>query len=205
MSHDVGQRPANILNELSENAMNNAENNPSQAKQNAIEADTPGTTPAQETARADPATLSAELGSPDKRKPVSSVDGDDPDPLPDIDLDGITVDSGDPVQRANSRIVSVDSANMGASDNTVDTDGKGLEAMRDEPLQRDNVIGSNATLINNVAAPAVGLGGVDSRPEGNLPQIALRAGWKMVYHGSTEEQGYNGGRVEHLISIVRER
>jgi hypothetical protein len=156
MSHDVGQRPANILNELSENAMNNAENNPSQAKQNAIEADTPGTTPAQETARADPATLSAELGSPDKRKPVSSVDGDDPDPLPDIDLDGITVDSGDPVQRANSRIVSVDSANMGASDNTVDTDGKGLEAMRGEPLQRDNVIGSNATLINNVAAPAVG-------------------------------------------------
>jgi hypothetical protein len=77
--------------------MNNAENNPSQAKQNAIEADMPGTMPAQETARADPATLSAELGSPDKRKPVSSVDGDDPDPLPDIDLDGITVDSGDPV------------------------------------------------------------------------------------------------------------
>jgi hypothetical protein len=45
---------------------------------------------------------------------------------------------------------------MDASDNTVDTDGKGLEAMRGEPLQRDNVIGSNATLINNVAAPAVG-------------------------------------------------
>jgi hypothetical protein len=185
--------------------MNNAENNPSQAKQNANEADTPGTTPAQETSRADPAKLSAELGSPDNQKPVSHVDEDDPDPLPDIDLDGITVDSGDPVQRANSRIVSVDSANMGASDNTVDTDAKGLEAMRGEPLQRDNVIGSNATLINNVAAPAVGLGGVDSRPERNLPQIALRAGWKMVYHGSTEEQGHNGGRVEHLISIVRER
>jgi hypothetical protein len=32
--------------------MNNAENNPSQAEQNQIESDTPGVTPAQETARA---------------------------------------------------------------------------------------------------------------------------------------------------------
>jgi hypothetical protein len=183
--------------------MNNAENNASQAEQNKIQSDTPGVTPAQETARADPATLESELGHPDKPKRVSESDENDPNPLPGIDLDSITVESGDPVQRANSRIVSVDSANMGASDNTVDTDGKGLEATRDQPSQRDNVIGSNATLINNVAAPVWGLGGIDSRPEGNRPQIALRQGWEMVYEGSTETQGHNGGRVEHLISIIR--
>jgi hypothetical protein len=185
--------------------MNNAEGNPSQSQQNEIEAKTPGATPAQETARTNPATAEAELSHPDNSTPAADVKENDPDPLPEIDLDGITVDSGDPVQRANSRIVSVDSASMDASDNTVDTDGKGLEAMRDESPRHDNVIGTNATLANNVAAPATGLGGIDSRPEGNRPLVALRNGWELIYHGSEETQGRNGGRVEHLISIVRKR
>jgi hypothetical protein len=184
--------------------MNNAENNPSQSQQNKIEANTPAHTPAQETARADPKTMKAEMDHGNAQGTMTSVEAKDSDPLPGIDLDSITVESGDPVQRANSRIVSVDSANMDASDNTVDTDGKGLEAMRDQSVQHDNVIGSNATLVNNVMAPAVGLGGIDSRPEGNRPLIAVREGWEIVYEGSTETQNHNGGRVEHLISLVRQ-
>lgn len=183
--------------------MNNAENNPTQSQQNEIQARSPAGTPAQETSRANPATMAAEFGDDKAHHSVSESQGVDPDPMPGIDLNSITADTPDPVQRANSRIVSVDSANMDASDNTVDTDGKGLDAMRDRSPLHDNVVGTNATLVNNVATPAHGLGGIDSRSDGNRPQIALRAGWTMTYQGCTETTGVNGGRVEHLISIER--
>ncbi len=183
--------------------MNNAENNPTQSQQNELQAKTPARTPAQETSRANPATIAAEFSDDKKQHGVSEIQGGDPDPLPAIDLDSVPVDTPDPVQRANSRIVSVDTANTDASDNTVDTDGKGLEAMRDQSPLHDNVVGTNATLVNSIAAPARGLGGIDSRREGNRPQIALRAGWTMTYQGCAETTGRNGGRVEHLISIER--
>jgi hypothetical protein len=62
----------------------------------------------------------------------------------------------------HSRSVSVDVANTASSDNTVDTDGKALEAKRNLSPRHDNVITSNATLENNVPAPAFRLGGIDS-------------------------------------------
>ncbi|WP_371884316.1 DUF3005 domain-containing protein [Caballeronia sp. S22] len=183
--------------------MNNAESSPSQAQQREIQAKTRSTTPATETARTDPDVMSRDhVGS--STPPTSYQTGArDPDPLPPIDLDASTPASPDPLEGAKSRIVSVDSANMEASDDTVDTDGKGLEAKQDLPIQHDNVVGTKATLVNHVPAPAMGLGGIDSRPEGNRPSIQLRAGWTMDYHGYVETPTRNGGRVAHLISIAR--
>jgi hypothetical protein len=181
--------------------MYNADKNPSQSQQKKDLATTPGRTPAHETARADPSTIESELGAPDKHPPVTETDEKDPDPLPEIELDSIADNSADPVQRANPRIISVDSAGMDASDSTVDTDGKGLDARRGLSPRHDNVVGTNATLANSVTTPSSGLGGIDSRFEGNLPTIALRDGYKMIYHGCTETHDRNGGRVQHLISI----
>jgi hypothetical protein len=136
-----------------------------------------------------------------KKSPPTSYANNEGNPLPGIDRNSVTVQSGDPVERAKSRITSVDNANMEASDDTVDTDRKGLDAKRDLSPRRDNVVGTNATLVNNVPAPASGLGGIDSRAEGNRPSIYLREGWTMLYHGCVESSGRNGGRIEHLISI----
>ncbi|MDR5852059.1 DUF3005 domain-containing protein, partial [Caballeronia sp. LZ003] len=137
--------------------MNNAESNPTQSQQKEIQARTPSETPATETARADPQVMENEHAG--KESPPASYANGESDPLPGIDLDSVTAQSADPIERAKSRVVSVDNANMEASDNTVDTDGKGLEAKRDLSPQHDNVIGTNATLVNNVPAPASGLGG----------------------------------------------
>ncbi|MDR5851983.1 DUF3005 domain-containing protein [Caballeronia sp. LZ003] len=179
--------------------MNNAESNPTKSQQKEIQARTPSETPATETARADPQVMENEHAG--KESPPASYANGESDPLPGIDLDSVTTQSADPIERAKSRVVSVDNANMEASDDTVDTDGKGLEAKRDLSPQHDNVIGTNATLVNNVPAPASGLGGIDSRAEGNRPVIHLREGWTMVYHGCVESADRNGGGVEHLISI----
>ncbi|GJH12830.1 DUF3005 domain-containing protein [Caballeronia novacaledonica] len=185
--------------------MNNAESNPTQLQQRDIQAKTPSETPATETARADPEVMARDHVGADA--PPASYQRNIPgrNPLPSIDLDASTSASPDPLERAKSRIVSVDNASMEASDNTVDTDGKGLEAKRDLPLQHDNVVGTNATLVNNVTAPARGLGGIDSRPEGNRPSIHLRTGLVMEYHGRVETPTRNGGRVEHLISIAQRK
>jgi hypothetical protein len=156
--------------------MNNAESNPSQAQQKTQQATSPGTTPATETARIDPQTAA------DNRS---------------------TASSGDPVVRASSRIVSTDNANMEATDDTVDTDRKNLDAKRDLSPMHDNVVGSNATLDDSVATPAFGLGGIDSRSDGNRPSIALRPGWTMRHEGTMHLPTSNGGRTEHIIFIDR--
>ncbi|MDR5777343.1 MULTISPECIES: DUF3005 domain-containing protein [unclassified Caballeronia] len=183
--------------------MNNAESNPTQLQQKEIQAQTPSETPATETARADAQVMAKDHAG--KKSPPTSYANNESAPLPEIDVDSVTAQSADPIERAQSRIVSVDNANMDASDDTVDTDGEGLEAKRDLPLQHDNVVGSNATLDNNVPAPARGLGGIDSRAEGNRPVTRLRAGWTMVYHRCVELTDRNGGRVEHPISIEQIR
>jgi len=183
--------------------MNNAEANPTQSQQRDIQAKTPSETPATETARADPEVMARDHVGADAPPASYQADQTNRNPLPSIDLNASASASPDPLERAKSRIVSVDNANMEASDDTVDTDGKGLDAKRDLALQHDNVVGTNATLVNNVPAPAKGLGGIDSRPEGNRPSIQLRAGWQMHYDGCVETTTRNGGRVEHLISIVR--
>jgi hypothetical protein len=181
--------------------MNNAESNPSQAQQRRQQATSPGTTPATETARLDPHTAAVELdpASAQHTAPPSS----DPNPLPSIDENRPTNSSADPVVRANSRIISTDSANMESTDNTVDTDRKSLDAKRDLSPMHDNVVGTNATLENNIPAPAFGLGGIDSRRGGNLPRIALRPGWTIRHQGTVNLPTVNGGRTEHIIFIER--
>jgi hypothetical protein len=92
---------------------------------------------------------------------------------------------------------------MDATDNTVDTDGKSLEAKRDASVWHDNVITSNATLDNNVPTPAAGLGGVDSRPGGNLPEVRARDGYRVVYCGTVYREALNGTRGEQMIRFER--
>ncbi|HEY2020214.1 DUF3005 domain-containing protein [Paraburkholderia sp.] len=179
--------------------MQNAEANPSQSQQNEMAAKSPAKTPAAGSASPDAATQAKEFGS---SKHATSAEGSTArktSPLPPIEVDPYASDSGDPVVRANSRIVSVDNAGMAASDDTVDTDGKTLEARKDESPWHDNVITSNATLENNVPVPAVGLGGLDSRPGGHHPLIQPRNGYRVVFGGTTYEEQLNGSRAEHIF------
>ncbi|SMG02325.1 DUF3005 domain-containing protein [Burkholderia singularis] len=124
-----------------------------------------------------------------------------PTGLPPIDRDAYSADSGDPVRRAASRIVSIDNANMAATDNSVDVDGKGMEARQGASEWQDNVIYSNASLDDSVDTPDDGLGGFESRPAGNVPQIALRRGWRVRYVGAVEVERGDGRRAEHVICL----
>ncbi|WP_035476035.1 DUF3005 domain-containing protein [Burkholderia sp. WSM2230] len=182
--------------------MQNAEQNPTQKQQNEMAAKSPAHTPATGTASPDAHTQAKEFGSsgnagsaePGARKNNAAN-------LPPIDLDAVTSDSPDPLQRARSRTVSVDTANTASMDNTVDTDGKNLEARKDESAWHDNVISSNATLENHVPAPAAGLGGIDSRAGGNLPLVAARDGWQVTYRGTVYVERRNGSLAEHVIQF----
>jgi hypothetical protein len=182
--------------------MQNAEQNPTQEQQNEMAAKSPVHTPATGTAAPDAHTQAQEFGSSSHAGAAEPTGrGNRAGGLPPIDLDAQTVDSADPVQRANSRVVSLDTANSASTDNTVDTDGKGLEAKRGLSPWHDNVISSNATLENNVRAPATGLGGIDSRVGGNLPLIATREGWRVQYLGTVYIQRTNGSLAEHVIRL----
>jgi hypothetical protein len=125
--------------------------------------------------------------------------------LPAIDLDSYSSESKDPVVRANSRTVSTDTANTAATDNTVDTDGKSLEARKEESRWHDNIISSNATLENNVPVPPDGLGGFDSRRGGNHPLIKPRAGYRVVYGEFTYDEQLNGARAGLVFRFERNR
>jgi hypothetical protein len=182
--------------------MQNAEQNLTQKQQNEMAAKSPAQTPAAGTASPDAQTQAKEFGSSKNAgaaEPTGSASNTGN--LPPIDLDAVTVDSPDPLQRASSRVVSVDAANTAASDNTVDTDGKSLEAARGLSPWHDNVVSSNATLENNVPAPASGLGGIDSRTGGNLPVIATREGWRVTYRGTVYTERRNGSVAEHVIQL----
>ncbi|MDN7903768.1 DUF3005 domain-containing protein [Burkholderia diffusa] len=126
-----------------------------------------------------------------------------PTGLPPIDVDAHAVDSDDPVRRAAGRIVTLDNANMAMTDNTVDVDGKGLEARAGATEWHDNVIYSNASLDDAVDTPDEGLGGIESRPSGNVPQIATRPGWRVRYVGDVDVEHGNGTRAEHVIRLER--
>jgi len=182
--------------------MQNAEQNPTQKQQNEMAAKSPAQTPATGTASLDAHTQAKEFGS------SSNAGSAEPTPrksnasnLPPIDLDAVTADSPDPLHRAKSRTVSVDTANTAGTDNTVDTDAKNLEARKNASLWHDNVISSNATLENHVPAPAAGLGGIDSREGGNLPLVAARDGWRVTYRGTVYIERRNGALAEHVIQF----
>ncbi|KVH78553.1 2-oxoglutarate dehydrogenase [Burkholderia ubonensis] len=141
-------------------------------------------------------------GAPERLSP-EAVAAKTPTGLPPIDVDARTSDSGDPVRRAASRIVTLDNANMAATDNSVDVDGKGMEARQGASKWQDNVIYSNASLDESVDTPDEGLGGFESRPGGSLPQIALRDGWRVRHVGVVEIERGDGKRVEHVIRFER--
>ena len=126
--------------------MQNADKNPTQAQQQEMAAKSPAKTPAAGGDAPDAKTQAREFGSKQNATSAEAGSSKNPAPLPQIDEAAKESDAGDPVVRANKRIVSVDNAGMAASDNTVDTDAKGLEARRDKSSWHDNVISSNATL-----------------------------------------------------------
>ncbi|WP_250520562.1 DUF3005 domain-containing protein [Caballeronia sp. NCTM1] len=184
--------------------MQNAEGNPTQAQQNEMAAKSPAKTPATGTASPDAATQAAEFGRDRNAGSAEPGQRNDPSPLPDIDHASIARDSGDPVQRANSRIVGVDSQGMGSTDDTVDADAKSIEARRDLSGWHDNVITSNATLENNVPAPAAGLGGIDSRVTGNLPSILPKPSYRVVVTETVYAEERNGSRASHVFRLEPE-
>jgi hypothetical protein len=180
----------------------NAENNPTQSQQKEMAAKSPAKTPAAGD-MPDAKTQGREFGKTKHATSAESVAAKNPAPLPSIEHGIKDADSPDPVARANARITSVDNAGMAASDNTVDTDGKGLEAKRDPSPWQDNVIYSDATLENNIPVRPEGLVDLDSRRGGNLPVVATREGWRVAYHGTVEIKERNGSRAEQVISLER--
>ena len=182
--------------------MENAQNNPTQSQQNEIAAKSPAKTPAAGD-MPDAKTQGGEFAKNKGATSPASVAAKEPAPLPSIEHGSKDIDSPDPVARANARTVSVDNAGMAASDDTVDTDGKGLEARRGASMWQDNVIHSNASVENNIPVPPAGLVDLDSRPGGNLPVVATRAGWRVAYHGTVDVKERNGTRAEQVISLER--
>ncbi|MGN6665506.1 MAG: DUF3005 domain-containing protein [Trinickia sp.] len=181
----------------------NAQNNPTQAQQNEIAAKSPATTPAAGGQMPDAKTQGQEFHKTKHATASSWVGAKEPAPLPTIEHRSEDAQCDDPIKRANARTVSVDNAGMAASDDTVDTDGKGLEARRDASMWQDNVINSNATLENNVPVPPEGLVDLDSRPGGNVPIIATREGWRVAYHGTVDVRERNGSRAEQVFTLER--
>nr|WP_175802635.1 DUF3005 domain-containing protein [Burkholderia anthina] len=180
--------------------MQNAESNPTpkqrreQIERNPVKTPAAGDMP-------DAATQAAEA----RRRPQSpeSIAAKHPTGLPPIDVGAHAVDSGDPVRRAAGRIVTLDNANMAMTDNTVDVDGKGMEARTGATEWHDNVIYSNASTDDAVDTPDEGLGGIESRPSGNLPQIATRPGWRVNHVGDVDIEHGDGARAEHVIRLER--
>ncbi|AOJ89041.1 2-oxoglutarate dehydrogenase [Burkholderia sp. MSMB0856] len=180
--------------------MQNAESNPTPEQQREQIQKSPVKTPAAGD-MPDAATQAAEVA----KQPLTpeAVAAKTPTGLPPIDVDANAVDSGDPVRRAAGRIVTLDNANMAMTDNTVDVDGKGLEARAGATEWHDNVIYSNASLDDAVDTPDEGLGGIESRPGGNMPQIATRPGWRVRYVGDVDVEHGDGTRAEHVIRLER--
>ena len=109
----------------------------------------------------------------------------------------------DPLARASRRIRSVDAAGAEASDNTIDTDGKGLEAAKSPSQWQDNVIYSNASLENSRPEPdpAAPIAGIDSRPNQGRPTIATEPGQHVVMRGVVDETARNGTRAAQRFSL----
>ena len=181
----------------------NTQNNPTQSQQNEIAAKSPAKTPAAGGDMPDAKTQGQEFHKTKRQTSTSWVGAKDPAPLPAMEHRTEDANCDDPVARANARTVSVDNAGMAASDNTVDTDAKGLEARRDASMWQDNVINSNATLENNVFVPPDGKVDLDSRPGGNVPVVATREGWRVAYHGTVDVPQRNGTRAEQVFTLER--
>ena len=182
--------------------MENNESNPTQGQQKEIAAKSPAKTPAAGSVAPDAATQAREFGSTRHATSAQSVAAKEPAPLPPLHRQA-SEDTGDPVARANARIHSVDNAGMAATDDTVDTDGKGLEARRGASQWQDNVIYSNATLDNSIPVPAGGLVDLDSRMGGTMPVIATWAGWQVTPRVTVAVPGRHDSHAEQVFTLER--
>ncbi|AIO69052.1 DUF3005 domain-containing protein [Burkholderia oklahomensis] len=183
--------------------MQNAESNPTPQQPREIAAKRPGETPAAGRAMPDASSREKARGANARKLTAEAIAGKTPTGLPPIDVDRYACDSGDPVRRAASRIVTLDNANMASTDNTVDVDGKGREAQTGASEWHDNVIYSNASLDEAVDTPDDGLAGIESRPHGYLPEVEPREGWRVVYGGTVDIERTTGARTEHVFSFER--
>ncbi|GCB06466.1 DUF3005 domain-containing protein [Ralstonia sp. SET104] len=109
----------------------------------------------------------------------------------------------DPVQQASQRIRSVDASGTEASGSTIDTDGKSQEAAKNPSLWQDNVIYSNASLVNTNPEPdpEAPIAGIDSRRSQGQPTVAPDAGHKLVHRGVVDETVRNGTRAAQRFSL----
>ena len=73
-----------------------------------------------------------------------------------------------------------------------------MEAAAGASKWHDNVIYSNASLDEAVETPDE-TGGIESRPSGNMPQIATRPGWRVRHVGDVDVEHGDGTRAEHVI------
>ncbi|NKA10343.1 hypothetical protein GO298_03900 [Ralstonia solanacearum] len=117
-----------------------------------------------------------------------------PEPGPDAPAAHARRDD-DPVRLAARRIRSVDAAGTEASDDTIDTDGKGLEAARDRSPWQDNVIFSNATAANHLPENDPDLAGVDSRTGHGGLLITTAPGHAVTYEGTVNVATRTGTRT----------
>ncbi|KUZ97597.1 hypothetical protein WI41_02765 [Burkholderia latens] len=81
---------------------------------------------------------------------------------------------------------SIELDNEDTHDSTVDTDGKHREAARlasGHAFSPDQITRSNASLVNAMPEAGDGFAGFDSRPGGNHPAFALRAGYMVIEKG----------------------
>ena len=81
---------------------------------------------------------------------------------------------------------SIELDNDDTHDSTVDTDGKNREAARlasGGAFSPDQITRSNASLVNAMPEAGDGFAGFDSRPGGNHPAFALRAGYMVIEKG----------------------
>ncbi|AEG70963.1 DUF3005 domain-containing protein [Ralstonia solanacearum] len=122
-------------------------------------------------------------------------------PQPEPDAPANASRTNDPVRRAARRIRSVDAAGTEASDDTIDTDGKGLEAARDSSPWQDNVIFSNATAANHLPESDPDLAGVDSRPGHGGLLIATTPGHAVTYQGTVTVTTRTGTRTALRFTI----
>lgn len=182
--------------------MQNAEHNLTQAQQKDMAARSPAKTPAAGAAGPDAKTQAREFGSTTKAGSATPRDVRDTTPLPETQPPAEK--SADPLADARRKIRSVEVAGTAASGNTVDADGKTLEARRDITDRHDNIVSSNATVENHVPVAPDGLGGFDSRFVGAVPRIRTLPGYRVEVQGYVSIEGRNGGHQDVIISLERE-
>ncbi|ACR28339.1 DUF3005 domain-containing protein [Burkholderia glumae] len=161
--------------------------------QNPVKTPAPGLNPT-------PSTAAAERGAGRHLTP-ERIAAKMPTGLPAIDRARYTLEHGDPVRRAASRIATLDNAAMGASGNSVDVDGKSFDAHRDASHWHDNEIHSNASLDDSVVTPDDGLAGFACRRGGLQPAVATRFGWQVSQTGIVDAGRTNGARTVRVIRL----